>query len=82
MFVGKEDKFSTPLDAGWARDQLGPAVVHYHELENTDHSAFNFGRDMSYLNSVLDLIEEYNPLHPLFDHDDKTVDFTAEHVLY
>jgi len=38
----------------------GPALVHYQELE-AGHTTFMVGKDMSYLNKVVELIEKYNP---------------------
>ena len=61
MFVGKQDALATPTDAQWAKDQLGDKVIYYHEMDNVDHSAFNFGRDMSFLNEVMYHIKMYNP---------------------
>lgn len=49
MFVGVHDNLSTPVDARWLKRQLGDKVVKYVELESLDHSAFNFGKDMSYI---------------------------------
>ena len=62
MFVGKEDILSTPIDAQWARDEIGRAVFHYRELENHDHSSFNFGKDMSFMEDVVAMVQKYNPL--------------------
>lgn len=62
MFVGKEDILSTPIDAQWTKDQIGQAVIFYKELENHDHSSFNFGRDMSFMEDVMELVHKYNPI--------------------
>ena len=42
--------------------QLGSNAIKYLEIENFEHSSFSFGRDMSYLDSVMGLIKKYNPL--------------------
>lgn len=59
MWVGKEDNLSTPQDARWARDQLGDSVVKYVEMDNVAHSTFNFGKDMSYVHDMIDLVETH-----------------------
>lgn len=56
MFVGEEDNLATPLDAKWLKDQLGDNVIEYMEIANFDHSSFNFGKDMSYVNKVIKLV--------------------------
>lgn len=61
MFVGMEDILSTPIDARWTKDQIGDAVIRYTELEAHDHSSFNFGRDMSFMEDVYETIQKYNP---------------------
>lgn len=65
MFVGKEDILSTPVDARWTKDQIGDAVIKYTELEDHDHSSFNFGRDMSFMEDVYATIKTMNPMAPL-----------------
>lgn len=67
MFQRSKDILLTPQDARWTRDQIMSqplgrrALVHYEELEGGGHESYFVGNDMSYLNKVIDLLEEYNP---------------------
>ena len=63
MFVGTKDDLGDVVDAKWTAALLnhsGPAIVHYQELE-AGHTTFMVGKDMSYLNKVVELLEKYNP---------------------
>ena len=63
MFVGTKDDLGDIWDAKGTATLLnnsGPAIVHYQELE-AGHTTFMVGKDMSYLNKVVELIEKYNP---------------------
>ena len=60
IFVGKEDSLATTEDAAWTQSQLGDIVVRYQELDGKDHSAFNYGKDMSYLEDVIKVLFEFN----------------------
>ena len=62
MYVGKQDMLATPTDAKWTKDQLGKQVIEYIEIDNFDHSAFNFGKNMTFLDGVMDLVAVSNPL--------------------
>jgi hypothetical protein len=61
MFVGDEDSFADPTDAHWAYTQI-PSAIFYQELKNFDHSSFTDGKDMSYTQTMVDLVHKYNPL--------------------
>jgi len=62
MFVGKDDDLADPEDARWAREEIrygGNALVEYYEF-NAGHASFMIGKDMSYFNRVIDLVQKYN----------------------
>lgn len=61
MFVGKEDTLADPEDAEWAYRTIGSPVVHYQEIDG-GHLTFMIGKDMSWFNDVMTLIEHYNPV--------------------
>lgn len=61
MFAGIEDILADTTDAEWARDQIGDNIVHYEEI-HAGHLTFMVGKDMSYFNTVMDLIKQYHPL--------------------
>lgn len=58
MIVGKSDDLATPEDAKWAKGQIGSDVFHYQEIDNFDHQCFNFGVDQTYLDVVVEQIQE------------------------
>ena len=39
-------------------EQIAPNVVSYQEMDDMDHTAFNYGRDAKLVNSVVDLINK------------------------
>lgn len=62
MFVGTVDDLGDPTDSRWARDTInsgGNALVHYEEIR-AGHSSFMIGKDMSYVDNLVDLIKKYN----------------------
>jgi alpha-beta hydrolase superfamily lysophospholipase len=64
MFVGTADSLGDVTDARWARDTIksaGNALVHYEEVE-AGHSTFMIGKNMTYFNNVLNLLNTYNPI--------------------
>ena len=61
MFAGIEDILADTTDAEWARDQIGDNVVHYEEI-HAGHLTFMVGKDMSYFDTVMGLLEQYHPL--------------------
>ena len=61
MFVGNQDLYATEESAEWAKNELGDAIYHFEIIKDVDHSSFNFGKDMSYMNGVIDLIKIKNP---------------------
>lgn len=71
MYVGKQDVLATPTDAQWTKTQIGKQVIEYTEIDNFDHSAFNFGKDMTFLDGVMDLVAVSNPLPEEFTDDSK-----------
>ena len=61
LFVGLQDKFATPENSQWVKQQIESSNVFYKELSNTAHSSFLIGKNMDYLYDVLDLLGNYNP---------------------
>lgn len=59
MYVGKYDELATPKDAKWEADQM-QSTVFYKEYAELDHDAFFAGKDMSYLNDLIDQLNTYN----------------------
>ena len=60
MIVCREDEFSTPIDAIRAMGEIGEAVVSYTEREQCDHCSFNSGVDMSYIDDILEFVNNIN----------------------
>lgn len=56
MFAGIEDILADTTDAEWTRDQIGDNIVHYEEI-HAGHLTFLVGKDMSYFNTVMDLLQ-------------------------
>jgi len=61
IFTGIEDILADTTDAEWTRDQIGDNVVHYEEI-HAGHLTFMVGKDMSYFDTVMELLEQYHPL--------------------
>ena len=62
MFGGTEDDLGDPSDVNWAKGQMNSkALVHFEEVK-AGHSTFMVAKDGSYMNTVLSLVEKYNPL--------------------
>lgn len=54
--VGEEDKTATPIDSNWMREQLGTRVIYYGSYR-MGHLGFMLGKDLSYLNKVIELLK-------------------------
>ena len=61
MFAGIEDILADTTDAEWTRDQIGDNIVYYEEI-HAGHLTFMVGKDMSYFDTVMELLEQYHPL--------------------
>ena len=64
MFVGESDDLGDPTDNRWARDQLyaaGHSLIHYEEMK-AGHTSFLVGRDMSFVDRMVDLIHIFQNL--------------------
>jgi hypothetical protein len=46
-------------DARWINDKID-TVIRYRELDNFDHSAFQTGKDMSYVEEMLGILYKFN----------------------
>lgn len=60
MFAGVNDLIVSLKDVDLIYEQIRPSVIYYEKLEDTDHGSFNLGKDMSYLNTVLELMDREN----------------------
>ena len=62
LFAGSFDELGDPTDVAWAKSQLNPtALVHFEEVQ-AGHSTFLIGKNMTYFDTVMDLVKEHNPL--------------------
>ena len=65
MFVGNQDDLGDPTDEEWARDQIKSSptsnLVHYEEFD-AGHASFIIGKDMSYFDRAMTLVNKYNPV--------------------
>ena len=60
MIVGMQDDFSTPVDSERAREEIGEKnVLLYKVLDNMSHQTFNYGKDMSFTDDILDFLKKY-----------------------
>lgn len=55
---GKYDLFSPVEDSEWVKDQVKPVFFKIYDTHG--HITFQIGKDMSYLDDVKQLIEEYS----------------------
>jgi hypothetical protein len=82
MFVGRHDKMSTVNDSHKTLATLNGyfgsfPVVHFEERDGGLES-FLVGKDMSYMEKVVDLIHQYNPHPALSPKNDIPKDKTEE----
>lgn len=67
MFVGKDDDLGDIADSEWAKFQIADQwqgeemLVHYKEYDG-GHSTFLVGLDMRYLEDLVPLLNQYNPI--------------------
>ena len=59
LLYGKYDIEDKPEDTEYLGEQLGDNLVFSKEYE-LGHVSFVIGNDMSFMDDVLDLLEEYN----------------------
>ena len=59
IFYGKQDTIVYAQDSLWLRNQLGPVVKGFHELEG-GHLQYFIRSDASYLETVMDYFDEFN----------------------
>ena len=59
MIVGVNDEECPVKHGRWTKARV-KSVVSYREIDNFDHSSFSIGKDMSYFDKVLGLIQQYN----------------------
>ena len=59
MIVGLQDDFSTPVDSHRAKEEIGDKnVILYKVLDNMSHQTFNYGKDMSFTDEIIDFIKK------------------------
>ena len=61
MIVGKQDDLADPVGTQWARERIAN-VVHYDVIDGMDHFSFNVGKDMHFIDDILKLLDQHNPL--------------------
>jgi hypothetical protein len=59
MFVGAKDELADAIDNEWAKTQL--KTLTYYQEYPLGHLTFMVGKDMSYFNDVLKIINKYHP---------------------
>ncbi len=59
LFYGEEDKFSTPKDVEWLRDELGDNVVVSKKYNMMGHCTFQMAEDMTWFDDVVELMDLY-----------------------
>jgi hypothetical protein len=58
FFRAEGDKLADKIDTDWTRDTIGDAVVHDSTM-NGGHLTFMIGKDMTYFNDVMNIIDFY-----------------------
>eukprot|EP00588_Corethron_pennatum_P003963 CAMPEP_0194291486 /NCGR_PEP_ID=MMETSP0169-20130528/43478_1 /TAXON_ID=218684 /ORGANISM="Corethron pennatum, Strain L29A3" /LENGTH=460 /DNA_ID=CAMNT_0039039381 /DNA_START=91 /DNA_END=1473 /DNA_ORIENTATION=- len=72
MFVGTADDLGDVTDGEWSRDQIekgGDAIRLYREVP-AGHATFMIGKDMGYLDEMVDLLRQYPSSHRTTGSDD------------
>jgi len=59
MFVGTSDELATDIDNQWARTQLN--TLKFFKEYPLGHLSFLVGKDMSYFNDVMSILNQYHP---------------------
>jgi pimeloyl-ACP methyl ester carboxylesterase len=61
MFVGSVDDLGDPIDCRWARDQInaGGSALKYYEEVPGGHSSFMVGKNMTYLDTLIGLMDQH-----------------------
>ena len=59
MFVGRQDVLANVIDNRWLHEKLKDVIVHYEEID-ASHASFLVGKDMSFFERVVELVEVYN----------------------
>mmetsp|Transcript_11310 Transcript_11310/g.19043 ORF Transcript_11310/g.19043 Transcript_11310/m.19043 type:complete len:124 (+) Transcript_11310:1113-1484(+) len=79
MFVGKYDQISTLEDSRWTRDQImagekgSELLVHYEEIE-AGVATFMVGEKMTYLETLVPLLNQYNPIPEYIKEAERVID--------
>jgi len=63
MFVGTVDDLGDKIDAEWARDQItagGSGALKFFKEYKAGHSTFMIGKDTSYEDDLVKLLNQYN----------------------
>ena len=59
FFVGMQDTLATLSNAEWANARV-QSTSYFKILDNCDHSSFLIGKDMRFLQDVLELLNIHN----------------------
>ena len=60
MFVGKQDDLGTPALGRWTKERVKDVLIHYEELDNHNHFSSSVGKDMSFMTTVIELLDYVN----------------------
>ena len=59
MFVGSDDELGDPKDNIQTKNLMNPSTLAHYEMILGGHATFLVGKDMSYFDTVLDLIKSH-----------------------
>lgn len=59
LFIGEYDKLGTPEINAWLAPQLGN-LVHNQIYADMGHGSFLIGKNMSYVDNLINLVKQYN----------------------
>ena len=59
LFAGLQDTAADPDDVRWLVPQLGN-VVHFDMMDGFDHDSFMLGKDMSFVQTLINIADKFN----------------------
>lgn len=64
LFSGNQDQTADPHDVAWLADRLGERIIKSVKIDKFDHQSFSIGKNMTYVNDVLHLLDQYSSPSP------------------
>jgi hypothetical protein len=61
LFIGTADLLGTVKDNEWFIPEISQAIV-FNEMYEYGHKSFLIAKNMTYLNDIKDLLQEYHPI--------------------